>query len=172
MARMRHDRFALVILALGLEAGTASSSRCFAGARIASSPAPPGTVRVIDEPRGLGSAANPIPFTATEARAPRRVPPSQRDRIEIRFAGVSVSLYGTSGVMASWGGGIAGIDGASRAAESNVRWGGGIQATIGGPAGLALEGGRVTLRDPIDVLAASDLKSEYWTTSAGLAIQF
>src|SRR2546422_7043208 len=36
-----------------------------------------------------------------------------------------------------------------------------IGAVEGGPAGLALEGGRVTLRDPTDVLAASDLKSEY-----------
>ena len=85
---------------------------------------------------------------------------------------MKASPFGVSGVVLSAGGGFETIGDTSWTAETNVYSGGGMELGLGHPGGLYVEGGRVTLRDAIDIRDWGGSTSEYWMTFAGLAIRF
>jgi hypothetical protein len=127
---------------------------------------------VIRGPDGRTHPGNPILIPGTETRATRLGPPPPRRSIAFRLGSVGVSIYGFS-VAAPHATDTAGaIRDASTTVVHNAYAGGGMEVELTRPARLYVEGGRVALLEPVDVLGAGHSSSQYWTTSAGLEFRF
>jgi hypothetical protein len=163
--------FAAALQAFALAAGVVLCCSLPAHARVANVPPVPAAV-VIDENGGPGSAANPILLPTTEASATRRIPLPARGPLEFVLGPLQVSLYGTPGRVLVAGGGASAPANAYRTCSSNVYVGAGLGVALPLAGGLYVDGGRVTLGDPLDVLGRSGPGGEYWSTTAGVEIRF
>ena len=159
-------------LALSLMAGIISSSVCIAGTQSRAIPPASSSGRVPADGDSLGSAAHPIPLNATEVSAPRRTPPGSYDRFEVRLGPVWAALYGVPRTVLHAGGVLDANTDAAWDAEANLYSGGGVEVARDRFGGLFLDGGRVLLRDPLDVLGRGGTDGEYWATSAGFEVRF
>lgn len=162
-------RLVVALLVLVLAPGPWSSGSAGA-APAGTSSMPPRNGTFPEDRSSRGTAANPIPLAGTEISATGLAARRSRDRVELRVGSVTTSLYGVRHPVLPIRGGIDPDTG--DAWMSDVYAGGEWEVAIGGSACLCLEGGRVTLRDPVSVLEWGGASGEYWTTSAGLAIRF
>jgi len=112
-----------------------------------------------------------IPMPGIETAAPRTTTgPSLRLRLHV--GDLTATLAGEGGV-APFGGPVVAETGArARSPWWNEYAGAALDLDFGGPGTLALEGGRVTLHDPLDVVAREADDSRLWTTSAGVVVRF
>jgi len=157
----------LAVAMLGLSPGRARADDV-------SAPRAPSTdrARISRRAESLGSPENPIPVPGTETRG-LLVGRGSSDRIAIHLGSLPGWLMGTPGVVLSRGGGPDPMGDVTLPMQLNVFTGGAIETALGRSSGLWLEGGRVLLRDPIDVLGwGGGSSSEYWTSSAGFAVRF
>jgi hypothetical protein len=158
---------------LALAVIAVAPGRTLAGDRTGSRPQTPESAHITQRTRGLGSPENPIPIAGTETRALLVGTAGPADRIAIYVGRLGGWLMGTPGVLLTRGGGPDPMGDLLLPMQLNVFTGGAIEAALGRSSGLYLEGGRVVLRDPIDVLGwGHGSSSEYWTSSAGLAFRF
>jgi hypothetical protein len=139
-----------------------------------SAPRTPATerARISRRVQSLGSPENPIPIAGTETRS-LVLGPGSSDRIAIHVGSLPGWLLGTPGFVLSRGGGPDPMGDVTLPMQLNVFTGGAIETALGRSSGLYLGGGRVILRDPIDVLGwGGGTGSDYWSSSAGLSVRF
>jgi hypothetical protein len=128
--------------------------------------------RISRRVQSLGSQENPIPVAGTETRG-LVLGSGSSDRIAIHLGSLPGWLMGTPGFVLSHGGGPDPMGDVTLPMQLNVFTGGAIETALWRSSGLWLEGGRVLLRDPIDILGwGGGSSSEYWTSSAGFAVRF
>jgi hypothetical protein len=172
MKRMHRLLFAavpplLAVAMLGLLPGRARADDV-------SAPRAPSTERgrISRRVQSLGSPENPIPVAGTETRG-LLLSVGSSDRIPIHMGSLPGWLMGTPGVVLSRGGGPDPMGDVTLPMQLNVFTGGAIETALGRSSGLWLEGGRILLRDPIDILGwGGGSNSDYWTSSAGFAVRF
>jgi hypothetical protein len=128
--------------------------------------------RISRRVQSLGSPENPIPVPGTETRG-LMIGAGSSDRIAVHVGSWPGWLIGTPGVVLARGGGPDPIGDVWSPVQLNVFTGGAIETALGRSSGLYLEGGRVILRDPIDVLGwGGGSGSDYWSSAAGFAVRF
>ncbi len=117
-------------------------------------------------------AATPIVVEGAEATAFRRAATPPGDTVELGVGPLRAALLGfpESAVVAGTRVHRGGDDLLEEG--SDVFWGAGMNLLMGRRGDLHLEGGRVTLREPLDVLTWGASKSDYGMTWAGLEIRF
>jgi hypothetical protein len=148
------------------------ASRSLAGTEVDSISVSVGSAALLHESEARRYPGEPIPISGTETSTARLGPQRPRDTIGIQLWSVMASLYGIPMVAPHADGGVGVIRDASTIFESNDCSGGGIDVAIARPVGLYLEGGRLTLHEPLDLLEFGDTNGQYWITSAGLEIRF
>ncbi len=165
----RRRRMAMALVVLGAVTGALSPSRSMADPCAGCAVPGPDRQGWRRGPGDLGSSGNPIPLQEVEVRAIGRpdLPPDQR---EIQVGVLNGLLRGPLGVPGS-GPGWLGPEGAADP-ESNLYAAAGVAVAIAPPGAIYLEGGRVTLRDPLDALLSASDHYGYWAASAGLEIRF
>jgi hypothetical protein len=174
MKQMRVRRSDVTVLALMLGLATSAILPCRASA--GGGTAAPEHATASSHPRAglrrLGSAENPILLAGTETRAAVIGPVGPSDRLAIRVGSLNVSLLGVPGIVLDAGGGSDPFDDPSWAVESDVFAGGSIGVAVARSGSLYLEGGRMTLRDPVRVMGRDGSSSSYWTSTAGFEVRF
>ncbi len=58
------------------------------------------------------------------------------------------------------------------AARSDAYAGASLALAFGAPGDIVLDGGRITLADPLEELARGDGRAHFWTASAGVVVRF
>ena len=119
-----------------------------------------------------GSIYEPIPMIGTETRAERAVPPLPRETIRFRLGGIMATLERIAMGSAHTAGLASGFRDASTTIVHDEAKGARLTLARGGPEAVYLEGARVVLREPLDVLASGDSHDEYWSASAGFEFRF
>lgn len=119
-----------------------------------------------------GSAEQPLPLAPVEVRAFRFPDSLARDRFDFRAGGLSGALDGLGeDDWAARGGTGLSLDSAATS-DQNLFEGADLEVASEGPEWAFVEGGRVSLHDPIDDVSLGSQAAEYWTTSAGIRIHF
>jgi hypothetical protein len=119
---------------------------------------------------GLGSSGSPIPLAGVGVTASGRLERSASGRFQFRVASIPASLVAFPG-EAPGGSAIAWADTSATTPETDLLEAVGLEVPLG-PDALFLDGGRVLMRDPLEVLGLGGTVGEYWGTSAGLQIRF
>lgn len=171
MKRVRRIHLAALYLVLGFAVIGFLPDRTLASGNASSRPSATVTPVTRRAP-GLGSPENPILIPGTETRALLLRTTAALDQIPIRMGLLRGWLMGTPGEVLSRGGGPDPMGDVMLPIQLNVFTGGAIETALGRSSGIYLEGGRVLLRDPIDVLGWGQGDGNYWTSSAGLAVRF
>jgi hypothetical protein len=172
MKRVHRIHLAALHLALGLAVICVLPGRTLASGNSASRPPVLEGPRVTRPAPELGSPENPIPIPGTETRVIVLGAVGPPGRIPIRMGWLRGWLMGTPGVVLTRGGGPDPMGDVTLPMQLNAFTGGAIETALGRSSGFYLEGGRVLLRDPIDVLGWGQGDGNYWTSSAGLAVRF
>jgi hypothetical protein len=170
--RARQRELATLVLVLGLAATCGLPGRTLAAGPTAPpqpSSRPPRTPTALQHP---GSAGNPIPIAGTEINAALLGPARPSDHIAMRIGSLTASLFGVPEIVLSPAGGPDPAGDLASTVVSNVYSGASIETAVGRSGGLYLGGGRVSLRDPIDIIGWGGTSSEYWTSSAGFEVRF
>jgi hypothetical protein len=163
---------AAVALLLVLAASGAFSARVAAADPLAATPAPADSAYRRVPFQRLGTAEHPIPLAGTETSTVMLPAMSSRERIVLHLDRWQISLSGVPVVvLGAAGGGVVFADPA-RSFEANVYSGASFELALAPSGSFYLDSGRVVLRDPLDVLGHDGSGSEYWASSAGLAVRF
>jgi len=112
-----------------------------------------------------------IPLPGIETAAPRsgaRSPAALR----FRLGDVTATLAARGGVAAVGGRVVAETGARARPPWWNEYAGAALEVGFGPPGTVVVEGGRVTLHDPLDVVARDTDDSRFWSTSAGVVVRF
>lgn len=111
-------------------------------------------------------------ITGAETRATRLSPPRPRVAFAWSFGPVSGTLYGKR-VTAADGDDGAGLSWEALATAEHDDYAGAVaDLAVGRRGSVDLEGGRVMLHEPLDVLESGRASTEFWSTSARLAVRF
>jgi len=122
-------------------------------------------------PPTLASGEEPIRLEGVEVRAIRGGGTTS-DRLDLRLGTMSASIEGFTGEMRDAGFELGYTEAAIPPPEANLLAGAGIAVSTRSRESMFIGGGRVTLRDPIDVAALGAGGIEYWAAWGGLQIQF
>jgi hypothetical protein len=122
--------------------------------------------------RTLGSGQRPITLEGVEVRAARGPVGVMPDRLTLPAGASTVTLAGLPGGRRRAGLSLRGSEATDLTRDTNVLAGVGVEVPFRGSQAVLLEGGRVTLRDPVDVVSSSGASNEYWATWGALQIRF
>lgn len=119
-----------------------------------------------------GSSGGAILLPQVEVRALRSRGTSAPDHVTFRVGPATATLY--EPVEGGWSGDeiIVATSGPEASPETNVVDGAGLEVAARIPERLFLEGGRVGLREPLDVAGLRVDPAAYWTSTAGLRVRF
>lgn len=111
----------------------------------------------------------PIPLDGVEVRANR---PAASGWLEFEWGALSGSIEGFSGGLRNGGFDLGNTGAAVLPPEENLLAAAAIAFPMGRRESMFVDGGQITLRDPIDVAALGAGGTQYWTAWGGLQIRF